>query len=287
MLRTWDTWLRQVPDLLRPYRVVLFVGGAALTLAVLIILFACFGAEDVRNGAYVFGAAGLIVGLYYTARRIKASEEQVRISEEGHITERFTRAVEQLGNRYMAIRLGGIYALERIARDSPKDHWTVMEVLTAYIRENRPVREGGAADSDNGGAPSKLPTDIQTILSVIGRREQGRESEDQRLDLSNCDLAGADLTNAQFEGAYFIRTRFEDASLVLAHLEGASFWGANLDGAVLDGARVEGTDFFDMNLDRVIGLKQAQLDSAHVDKTNKLPPGLTAPATGDHNQSSM
>ncbi len=38
----------------------------------------------------------------------------------------------------LEVRLGGIYALERIARDSPKDHWTIMEVLTAYVRENSP-----------------------------------------------------------------------------------------------------------------------------------------------------
>ena len=38
----------------------------------------------------------------------------------------------------MAIRLGGIYALERIAKDSEKDHGPIMEVLTAYVRENAP-----------------------------------------------------------------------------------------------------------------------------------------------------
>lgn len=32
--------------------------------------------------------------------------------------------------------LSGIYALERIAQDSKKDHWPIMEILTAYVREN-------------------------------------------------------------------------------------------------------------------------------------------------------
>ena len=41
----------------------------------------------------------------------------------------------------MAIRLGGIYALERIARDSEKDHGPIMEVLTAYVREKAPRKK--------------------------------------------------------------------------------------------------------------------------------------------------
>ncbi len=36
----------------------------------------------------------------------------------------------------LEVRLGGIYALERIAHDSPKNQSTIMEVLTAYVREN-------------------------------------------------------------------------------------------------------------------------------------------------------
>ena len=77
------------------------------------------------------------------------SEENLRLAREGQITERFTRAIDQLGatdeanNKKLEIRLGGIYALERIAgdslamEDSPgRDYSTVMEVLTAYVREN-------------------------------------------------------------------------------------------------------------------------------------------------------
>ena len=29
-------------------------------------------------------------------------------------------------------------ALERLSRDSQEDHWTIMEVLTAYVRDNAP-----------------------------------------------------------------------------------------------------------------------------------------------------
>jgi hypothetical protein len=101
------------------------------------------------------GAVGL-VGLFFTWRSLRqARESQAQTQEntqraleftaQGQITERFTRAIDQLGasddkqTPRLEIRLGGIYALERIAWDSPeRDYSTVMEVLTAYVRENTP-----------------------------------------------------------------------------------------------------------------------------------------------------
>jgi hypothetical protein len=60
------------------------------------------------------------------------------LAEQGQITERFTRAIDQLGSDHLDVRLGGIYALERIARDSPGNRSTIGEVLTAYIRGHAP-----------------------------------------------------------------------------------------------------------------------------------------------------
>ena len=37
------------------------------------------------------------------------------------------------------VRIGAIYALERIAQDSLRDHVPIMEILTAYIRQNAPA----------------------------------------------------------------------------------------------------------------------------------------------------
>lgn len=38
----------------------------------------------------------------------------------------------------MEIRIGGIHAPARIARDSESDYATIMQVLTAYVRQNAP-----------------------------------------------------------------------------------------------------------------------------------------------------
>jgi hypothetical protein len=53
------------------------------------------------------------------------------------VTARCTKAIEQLGSDRLDVRVGGIYALERIAHDSPRDHLAVLEVLAAFIREQR------------------------------------------------------------------------------------------------------------------------------------------------------
>jgi len=96
--------------------------------------------------AQIFGGVAIGIGLYYTWRRIgiaeedlKATQENLKIAQEGQITERFTRAIEQLGNEKIEIRLGGIYALNRIANESKTDYWSIIEILTAYVRKNSPT----------------------------------------------------------------------------------------------------------------------------------------------------
>ena len=88
--------------------------------------------------AGVIGIPLLAIRTVAVNKSAKASDAQARTAEQGHITDRFTAAVEQLGSDKMAVRLGAIYALERISKDSPRDYWTIMETLTAFVRERAP-----------------------------------------------------------------------------------------------------------------------------------------------------
>ena len=88
--------------------------------------------------AQILAGTALLSGLYFIWRTLQ-------VNREGQITEHFTRAIDQLGatddkgKARLEIRLGGIYGLERIAKDSPeRDYSTIMEVLTAYVRSNAP-----------------------------------------------------------------------------------------------------------------------------------------------------
>jgi Pentapeptide repeats (8 copies) len=166
--------------------------------------------------------------------------------------------------------------LERIANESEKDHWPIIEVLTAYVRENAPWPPKPSKDTppqqDNpslkgdpaaaqGQPPAKLATDIQAVLTMLGRRDRTYETgrrpwligvpDVQPLDLRGTDLRNAHLTNAHLEGA----------DLSGAHLEGARLGGVNLKGAYLRAAHLEGVDLALAHLEKAI------LEEAHLEKT--------------------
>src|SRR5271165_2506259 len=128
--------------------------------------------EARKTLATMLGAVVVLGGAYFTWRNIK-------LVQEGQITDRFTKAIEQLGavdasgKKKMEVRLGGIYALERIANQSERDHWPIVEVLSAYVRENAPRKsQGSTQENQASGEPSHLALDIQAILTVLGRRDQ-------------------------------------------------------------------------------------------------------------------
>ena len=181
--------------------------------------------------------------------KARATEKRVSIAHEGHLTERLTRAVTQLGDDNMAIRLGGIYALERLAQDSDTDRGRVMDVLTAYVRENAPRHAQDAPQAANTpNTPNTPPTDIQAILTVIGRwKTPGNNRHTARLDLNHtrlvganlrrADLTRADLTGADLTGADLLMADLTDANLVDANLLGVNLTRANLLGANLSGSQ--------------------------------------------------
>lgn len=143
--------------------------------------------------------------------------------QEKLVMERFSASVEQIGDTKEVVRIGGIYSLERIAKNSPKDHWTIMEVLTAYVRQNSPL-------PPKEKTASPIPIDIQSALTVIGRRNFRQDLENQRLDLSFSNLSSAnlreanlfraDLSGAKLSRAYFWKAK----SLTVEQVKSARNW---------------------------------------------------------------
>ncbi len=225
--------------------------------------------------AQILGGIVLLAGLFFTWGQLKTTQENLRVSQEGQITERFTRAIDQLGNDKLEIRLGGIYALERIAKDSPRDHWTIVEVLTAFVRENarwedRPKKDKPKTketNPDKEGKEVRPPADIQVILTVLGRRTRTFEKKDQSLNLRKTDIRGASLEKANLEGANLYLANLEGAGLEKANLKGAFLVGANLKGANLGGANLERANFYLASL-REAYLGDANLEGAYFYFTN-------------------
>jgi hypothetical protein len=128
--------------------------------------------EARKTIAYIIGGLLAVIGIILTFRRIRVLERQVQIAQEEQITERFTRAIEQLGSDKVSIRLGGIYALERIANDSDKDYWPIMETLTACVRERAPWREASPISQEKvyGEDPYSTATKPEVTLPVLRRK---------------------------------------------------------------------------------------------------------------------
>jgi uncharacterized protein YjbI with pentapeptide repeats len=227
--------------------------------------------------AQIFGGIAVLIGLYFAWQRNN-------ITQEGQITERFTRAVDQLGaidkdgNPAIEIRLGGIYALERIANESETDYWPIMEVLTTYVRKNSPGDtfeieiDYNSMDikkfKNRKSELSEITLDIQAILTVIGRRKYTYSSEIEYINLSETNLSRSNLIDAHLEEADLRLTNLKEAKLHYTNLD-----GANLEGASLQGASLTETNLHESNLKRVAFqhctiweavLKNADLQGAHL-----------------------
>ena len=195
--------------------------------------------DDVRGRLIQLGAGLLAAGaLVYTARNFA-------LSRESHVTDRYTKAIEQLGSERLDVRLGAIYALERIMIDSRRDHPTIVEVLAAYVREHSPLVSPEDRDPDADLVP--LATDVHAVLTVLGRRPTNRE-ERGRLNLRDTDLAGADLADADLADADLTRADLIGAKLQGADLTSAILRYADLTGAYLFGAKLYSADLAGANL---------------------------------------
>jgi Pentapeptide repeats (8 copies) len=238
--------------------------------------------------AQIVGGAAILAGLYFTWQQLQASRASLEIAQEAQTTERFTRAVDQIGNQQLQVRVGGIYALGEISQDPAHDrHRVVMSVLTAFLRDKASWRLASPRAS--------APEDIQAALSVIAARgpkwtkldtEPGHEIDLSGTDLRRVlayggNLEETQLSRAHFEGADLRKASLRGAALVGAHLEetlldgadlsGADLRGAELRGASVSGADLRGTRLEGVDLTSVIGLSPAQLQAIVKDKETLVP----------------
>jgi hypothetical protein len=221
------------------------------------------------------GLAGIVV-----VAGAVATWRQVQISREGQITDRLTRAVDQLGSKNTDIRIGGIYALERIAKNSVADRKTIQFQLGAFVRTHAkwPATKDqqhptATVDEDLPWMQARAP-DIWAAMAVLGRRLPMPDEQVlylSRVDLRGLRLDGARLTGVQMRHTNLARARLQEAQLDRsdlteadlrrANLEGTQLTGANLSSAYLQGADLRSADLSHADL-RGANLSDAILDNA-------------------------
>ncbi|MET8047724.1 pentapeptide repeat-containing protein [Streptosporangium sp. NPDC005286] len=244
-------------------------------------------------------------GLIYTGRTWETSQETLNATRETQITDRYTKAVEQLASKTIEVRLGGLYALNRIAVDSPKDASTIKNVMAAFARNRdfckqkigkRPCEVLNREDAF-WLSPERLPvpTDVRAALELGASLKTAVIGEPDKSD--KLDLRFVYFNQADLEGAYLINADLEQAQLAHAVLQGANLSGAGLSraqlpftflgevnltdanlrdadltyakllGAVLSGADLSGADllFADLSRANLTGARLANVDLSGAD----------------------
>jgi Pentapeptide repeats (8 copies) len=219
-------------------------------------------------GAGLFAAGALI----FSAQNFVLSRRAFVLTEQGQVIDRYTKAIEQLGSDKLDVRIDGIYALERVARDSARDHPTVMEVLIAFIREHSREPWPASDDPASRGQERSTRPDVQAALTVVGRRDPARDIRSIYLD--GADLTRADLSNADPRKAFLERANLTDAILNDTNLTEAYLYHADLTRAWLVGADLSRANVTEANVASA-WLRDANVTGAFLDGANLA--GVTWP----------
>ncbi|MFJ9782517.1 pentapeptide repeat-containing protein [Amycolatopsis sp. NPDC101161] len=154
----------------------------------------------------------------------RAHQERVALATETdatarRITELFTKAVEHLGADEAPVRLGGFYALERLAQDNAEQRQTIVNVMCAYLR--MPVDPPQApVDAPEAHRQWQQEREVRLTAQRIltSHLRPGPEPENPAARFwpgLELDLTGAVLINADFSGCH----------LHVLHLNGITFLG--------------------------------------------------------------
>src|SRR5205823_10787463 len=169
------------------------------------------------------------------------------------VTDRLTKAVEQLASGNPQVRMGAVYALEQIVHDSKAPliaRWHSFVADRAPARVRSQVRSTAnrhesylnyvatllaalvrsRSHLNHRGAPHEAvlkvrAPDVQAALTVLCRApvcdDHGPGHQKGKLDLSRSDLSRARLRHAHLEKAELSHARLQGTDLRKAYLQGA------------------------------------------------------------------
>ncbi len=245
-------------------------------------------------------------------RQADTALRQAETAQKGLLNERYQQGAEMLGNDVLSVRLGGIYALQRLAEEHPEQyHIQIARLFCAFARHPTQGKPPGSEQStgDSGPAMSEaeeqmkhlldrlrpvpwslMREDVKAVIEAISFRRRScialERAAYYSLDLQGANLASmhgmGDLSNADLSGAnlastYLLNVNLSDAKLFFVDLSNALLVKANLSGAHFSGAnlsdaRLSGANLSGTELQGVENLTQKQLDQARADP--RKPPKL-------------
>jgi len=206
--------------------------------------------------------ATLAITAYQVSETRKASERNIRVTEEGQATELLAHAVDQLGATTAGrisfdTRVGALYSLSRLAADPDRSTF-IGQILVAYVRDNLAV--AGAVSGDNKPCSSrahrtkrKLRPDIKVALEAIAQvadeinvSPYELAPSTSELELSGASFAGMDLTGLTFKGVSLDHVSFRNAELSDSFFTDDRYGETDFRGACLRRANFLGMSGLDL-----------------------------------------
>ncbi|MFE9400079.1 pentapeptide repeat-containing protein [Streptomyces flavidovirens] len=233
-------------------------------------------------------ALAAIAAVFFTVQQGKAD---IGTTQEGQLAERYTAAVTNLGDQSPDVRLGGIYAMQRIMKDSPTYQPAVVDVLSAYVRTH--ARSSGKESAGYKGRPE---ADVHSAFEVLTRRLPQHDDKAEvdlreaylphiglrgpagpdgttgspqlaEANLSGAILRDANLARADLRKAYLVGTDLEKTDLIRADLSAAQLYNTTLDHGQLDQAQLREASVVDTSLVNA-SLQHADLRNADLRGTD-------------------
>lgn len=217
--------------------------------------------DERRTLLAVLAGLGAGLTLLYTHLRHQ-------LDRDANATGRYTQAIEQIGSAVVSIRLGGIYALGRLQRDSPNDARTISEVLASFVRESAGRPPNGGVDPDltaaigvlGRGGIASWNADLRGTRLSYGELEELSFPKDA--DLRKSELTGADLSRARLPGA-----RLDNSDMKNVILDGSNLVAFEMKGGDVSGASFFRADARRAQIYRTVGneplFRQTSLKGAH------------------------
>ena len=262
--------------------------------------------ETLRNVGFLIGGALAFVFAAWRGwvaerqadaaqRQAETALRQAETADLGLLNDRYQKAAEMLGSNVLAVRLGGIYALQGLAERHPEEyHVPVMQQLCSFVRhptevEGQPtVGSGeeelgpvyGATTAQDFAAAGTLEIDVvrediqtamDSIASCHSRNLQIETLHNYWIDLHDADLRGVGLIAKDLSGAPPKAIKGEE-SFHYPDNEIIGWWYTNLRGANLRYAGLHHATLTNVDLSFASGLTQTALDDAYAD--SKMPPRL-------------
>ena len=234
----------------------------------------------IRNlGLVVAGIEAILLAAW----RSMVAQRQADTSQQGLLNERYQRGAEMLGSEVLPVRLGGIYALRRLAEEHPEQyHVLVIELFCAFVRnptDDKRITHSPEPLADPDEEVHTLRADVQDVMRAIGSRgtvgiSLEPDPEDEHLlylrdanlrhlqarganlsgawltnaNLSEASLPSVDLSGARLRNADLSDARLQQADLSRSNLRGANLQGTNLSAALLWGSDLSGAILRNANL---------------------------------------